>query len=141
MAERAGFGAGGALVRLPESGYGWLVAYVAGPAHVRGFPTTAHPLVRVDCLVGGQWGRSWHERTAADQEDVDEGIRDYLAAAGAPPGPSGHTWELRLPPGVDEAGFWSSVNTAVFLDGDDAPLTPSVVRRTLEDVLPALLTP
>jgi hypothetical protein len=75
---------------------------------------------------------------------------NYLAEAGVPAPPRDTEWVLRLPQGLDEAGFWERVNEAVgpAIDamadaqqwGTTAPALPrAAMRRALAEELNRLL--
>jgi hypothetical protein len=122
---------GGGLIELPESGWGALVGWLAGPAHLarRHDRIDQHATVVTIVDAAGE-RRSTHARTAAEQDEIDADIDGYLRDAGIPARPSGYRWFLRLPPGLREDQFWSGLNTAL---GESRP-SPSHPRDTANAV-------
>jgi hypothetical protein len=89
---------------LPESGWGALLCWLAGPQHVARVPASRvrHAPVRVEQVTAGATTVSHVERTAADQELIDDSVDEYLAEAGLLPRPRGWVWMLGTPSGREE---------------------------------------
>lgn len=125
----------GEWLRLPDNGWGALVAYLAGPHRVRAV-AIEHRDVRVVMTQGGVT-TGWTERPT--QDDIDHGysdVVDYLARAGIGPPPTGVSWEVRLPRGTGKREFEGAINVAMM----EVPTSDSFVREreALEAALAAL---
>lgn len=122
-----------AVVEVPDSGWGALVAWVAGPRLLRRCPDQIERHeVPLSHVAGGDVARVTRQRNSVDQNDIDDGIDDYLTDAGVPPRPRGYRWFLQLPTGIDETQFWSQLNARL----DQHPSLPTYPA----DLMPALRT-
>lgn len=124
-------------VEFPETGWGMLVAWVAGPAHVvRSREVGPVPPVRVTLpRANGARTITHLERTRTDQAAIDTGIDAYLREAGVPAQPVGYRWFL-WSAAVDEQEFWAVAERARLAAAADSPRE---ARTALRAVLPALL--
>lgn len=125
----------GETVELTENGYGALVAWEAGPRHVRRWPRdNSARTIRVTVEARGRPAVSWDEPMTAEELDgIASDINDYLADAGIPPQPPGYQWVLHLPPGSARAqDFWGLVNRHVALEDG---LQPRDTRRAVAAAL------
>lgn len=105
----------GQTVELTENGYGALVAWEAGPQHVRRCVQPAGPprMVRVTVEKPGQPPVSWDEEmTAEERQSIVDDINDFLADAGIPAQPAGYQWLLDLPSGSAD-DFWTQLGRHV----------------------------
>ena len=107
--------AGGRYVELPESGWGALIGWAAGPVNLL---RTADRLDRHITVTTSRYGAevtvTSSARTPAEQTAVDDDINEYLDAAGVPPRESGQRWLIRLPPGfADGDAFFSAIGAAI----------------------------
>jgi hypothetical protein len=125
--------AGHAVVELPESGWGALLGWAAGPTRlyrVRDDPAR-HTTVTT-CHRDGTTTATTAPRTVHDQHEIDRDIDDYLTAAGAAPRPPGYRWFVRLPAGhADGAAFFAAVHAAT----PRSARTPAEYRAAFDDAL------
>jgi hypothetical protein len=98
-------------VELPESGWGALVAWNAGPNRlVRCRDSIDRHTTTETVVSNAEQYRSELPRTAEDQAGIDDDINEYLHAASIPGRPSGYRWFLVLPPDCTEDQFWDHVH-------------------------------
>ncbi len=120
---------------LPHNGWGALVAFVAGPAHVRGVRRPPGP-TRVVCERGGLRESFLRPASQEDLEMIQDGIVGYLSESRTPPPPAGVTWEIRLPPGMTEVDLDRGVDSAMCTAHDlDFPAQKAAVAAYLGGVL------
>jgi hypothetical protein len=125
-------------IQLPESGWGALIAWLAGPAWAHPALLPAVPPVTVRHCADGVVREAQVQRTPDDQASIDADIAQYLDDAGVPPAPTGTIWALRLPAGMDETSFWAAVHSGMDHQCPQARL-PSQTRECLTAVLAAIL--
>jgi hypothetical protein len=108
-------------VELPESGWGALVGWVAGPHHLlRARDRLERHATVTTWRHSGRPTPAVSQRTRAEQDSVDRDINEYLNAAGVPARPPGYRWFIRLLPDfTDGDGFFSAVGASVLASGDD----------------------
>ena len=135
--------ADGDWVKLPENGWGALVAHVAGPGSAR--PNVV-PLeertVAVHCMTrDGEESRFVEPMSEDDLQGTRDAIVAYLADVGVPPPPY-FWWEVRLRKGVTLDVLAEAIDQAFRADGHapadgvtDARHELEVMRR----VVPTLL--
>jgi len=120
---------------LPYNGWGALVAFLAGPAHVRGVRRPPGP-TRV--VVESRGVRESYMRPAS-QEDLDmiqDGIAGYLSESRTPSPPAGVTWEIRLPAGMGDDELDAVVYHATDdVDDHDFPGQKAAIGTYLERLL------
>lgn len=125
--------AGHDVVELPESGWGALLGWAAGPTRlyrVRDDPTR-HTTVTT-CHRAGTTTVTTAPRTVNDQHGIDRDIDDYLTAAGAAPRPPGYRWFVRLPADhADGDAFFAAVDAAT----PPSARTPAEYRAALDDAV------
>lgn len=127
-------------IALPESGWGALIAGVAGPRWARRAPWTAPPPVITTMVTATTTVPSEAPRSAEEQRGIDDDIADYLLAADVPPPPPRVTWALRCPATLPSERFWEELYTRMDERCPNARL-PIEVRVCLEEALPELLGP
>ncbi|MGP3979361.1 DUF5956 family protein [Streptomyces sp. 8N114] len=122
-------------IELTENGWGALLAWCAGPAHVVRCPdhTEKPPVVTTVTGPGGTVTRSESPRTAADQAEIDDEIDGYLADADVPPQPRGWRWFLALPSQCANARDFHGLVGSAF-----AGLPKDMRPREIRDVLSRL---
>lgn len=128
---------GGETVELMETGYGALVAWEAGPRHVRRVPKRG-PAATVQITQETAAGPpvTWEEELSPDDlASIRADLNDCLAAAGIPPQPDGYHWLLELPPATATRGeFWRLLHRYM----DELPeygLRPNDTRRAIAAAL------
>lgn len=121
-AFRRGEPTGGEAIALPRTGWGALIAFLAGPAAVHA--VSQHPAEGRWSRADGQSGR--RPVAAAELEEAEELLIADLSYAGVPPPPRGVEWRLMLPPGVSQEQFGERVNLTM----DDSGYRPENARRT-----------
>ena len=128
----------------PETGYGALVVWCAGPAHTVRVPQrdlAAHHVVIETSDAAGAITRNERPRNQADQDEIDADLNDYLSDAGIAPRPAGYRWFITVPPTIDPPErLWQDLNKVLAT----LPATathPRDTKRALQDALPALLRP
>lgn len=123
--------------RLPNNGWGALVASVAGPEHVRGVrrPPGLTKVVTRD-RDGGE--RRFTRPASPEELDmIQEGIVDYLSQSDTPPPPRGVEWEIRLPGRMNERDLDRGVNGAMMQAPDlDLRAQKAAVLRYMEGLFP-----
>ena len=127
-------------LELPESGWGALVAWVAGPARVARGVAGSHdsPVVETVTTAAGTTHRSERARTPTDQAEIDDDADAYLKDAGVPARPRGFRWFLRFPPRcADEDEFWTSLHSALDRDAPEAR-SPLEIRNAIEGIVEEL---
>jgi Family of unknown function (DUF5956) len=112
---------------FPESGWGALLCWLAGPEHVARVPASGvrHAPVRVEQVTAGVTTVAHAERTAADQQLIDDSVDAYLAEAGLLPRPRGYVWVLTGAEGApwrDVGELSSALQQAV--DAAGSPFEP-----------------
>ena len=121
---------------LPHNGWGALVAFVAGPHHVRGVRRPPGP-TRVVCERGGVRESFLRPASQEDLEMVQDGIVGYLSESRTPPPPAGVTWEILLPSGMSEVDLDRGVDAAMSTAHDlDFRAQKAAVEAYLGSVLP-----
>ncbi|MCX4471412.1 hypothetical protein C5N14_28200 [Micromonospora sp. MW-13] len=129
---------GDEYIELPESGWGGLVGWCAGPARLIRVPdqVEAHitTVTRSSPAGDEQYSRP---RTYDEQAIADADINDYLHACGAPARPTGYRWFLRLPAGYSEDRLWSDLigglPSSAIHPADIAPRVDDIVRGIYAD--------
>jgi hypothetical protein len=127
-------------IELPESGWGALIAWLAGPTWAHPDPARVLPPVTVSVISAGATSEAKFDRTPEDQTSIDDDIAAYLADADVPPQPRAMWWSLRRPAGMDEPSFWTQVHQSMYKQCPDARL-PREIRACLTRVLAAILSP
>lgn len=125
------------MLELPESGWGALVAWAAGPAHAfMRLDVGPVPPVKIEVnKKGRQTQRYQRSRTPADQVDIDDAIDAFLADAGVSPRPRGYRWFIRLPDAQPNANsFWTFINTRL-AEGAADERHPSKTYAVLRGIL------
>lgn len=131
-------------VAVPETGFGALVAWCAGPSFVTRSRKSSPSDQRVTLVHSDRSGatvRTSRPFTPEDQFLVDEAIDEYLREADVPARPRGYDWWIHVPTGetdVQEDAFWSQLNLAI-LDEEPLSNSPRDVLTVIDAVLPALL--
>lgn len=97
---RVEFG-GVAYDRVPDTGWGMLVAWLAGPDHLVRLIDDEQHAVTVTVVQGPTSTTATEPRTQADQATIDDGIDEYLSDAQVPTPPRGYRWFQRVPHGHD----------------------------------------
>lgn len=122
---------------FPESGWGALLCWIAGPENVERIPRPHGDggVTRVEVVTGGASARSERATTADERDLIDNSIDEYLADAGVPPRPRGYRWYAR--PGAPDPATWSrALQNAV--DADGGPSDPHRVCELGEGVVQEL---
>jgi Family of unknown function (DUF5956) len=106
---------------LPESGFGALVAWLAGPRNafrIRSDRSQATVVVTLgDPVTGSSYERPF---TADEGAEIDNDIDLDLHDAGVPPRLRGFSWYIRPPSShITEQDFWSIVHGRLALLGPD----------------------
>gem|GEM_PF-5455434 len=118
---------------FPESGWGALLCWIAGPdnvARVSRLPEDVG-VTRVEVVTGGASARSERATTDDERNLVDDSIDEYLAEAGVPARPRGYRWYARQ--GAPDPAAWSrALQDAV--DADGRPSDPHRVRELGEEI-------
>jgi len=117
---------------FPESGWGALLCWIAGPENVRRFDAVGEAgttLVTVESVdATDAFARP---TTAAERESIDESIDEYLQEADVPPRPRGFHWCAR--PGTPGPDAWSrALQDAV--EANARPSDPRVIRELGEQM-------
>ncbi|MFC5997869.1 DUF5956 family protein [Quadrisphaera sp. GCM10027208] len=128
----------GTAIPLPESGWGALIAWLAGPQWAGPLRRHDVPDVRTDVVSREGVVRYQCPRGPLDQESIDDDIAQFLAAADVPPPPRSTVWAVRGPGGLSAEAFWSRVYAAMEADCPEARL-PRDTRICLERVLASIL--
>jgi hypothetical protein len=127
--------------QVPETGFGMLVAWLAGSERLVRVPDRETRSVTTPTATGSASRKV--PQTSTDQEAIDEGIEDYLTAANIPKPPRGHRWYQRLPQGhntLDDTD--AHINAALRrADPDNTATHPRDHARLLADVVSALYRP
>lgn len=97
---RVEFG-GVAYDRVPDTGWGMLVAWLAGPNHLVRLVDDEQHAVTVAVVQGTTTNATTEPRTQADQDTINDGIDEYLSDAQVPTPPRGYRWYQRVPHGYD----------------------------------------
>ena len=100
-------------VELPETGWGALVAWIAGPSWVHPDRLRVLPQVRRTVEVDGSAVTTSTDRSSQDLDAMDEDIAAYLADAGVPPPPRGVRWSLRRPRDMRDADLWAHLHSSM----------------------------
>lgn len=113
---------------FPESGWGALLCWIAGPENVERVPRVPGDVgvTRVEVVTGGASTRSQRAATADERDMVENSIDEYLAEAGVPSRPRGYRWYAR-PGAPDPAGWSRALQNAI--DADERPSDPRRVRE------------
>lgn len=125
-----------------ENGFDQLVVWCAGPSHafrVRrdGVPEKSVTLER--WRHGVLVERVIRARDQSDQDEIDDGIDEYLRAAGCDPFPRGFDWYIVVPESIrPPSQLWSYINISL-RDHELRSVHPSDMRTALEIVVPRLL--
>ncbi|MFF3855700.1 DUF5956 family protein [Micromonospora sp. NPDC002575] len=130
--------AGDDYIELPESGWGALVGWCAGPARLIRVPdrVEAHT-TRVVCISPAGKEQYSRPRTREEQDEIDVDIDVYLRECGVPGRPAGYRWFLRLPSGYKGDRLWAEVGEAqtssAIHPADVAPRMAEIVARVYAD--------
>lgn len=107
--------------RVPDTGWTMLIAWLAGPDHLVRLPDR-------------------EPRPAADQNDIDSGLEEYLAEARIPAPPRGNRWYQRVPAGhgsLEKA--YSRLNAHLAeVDPSGEAIRPEQIAPLLADAVAAL---
>ena len=126
----------------PETGYGALVVWCAGPANsvrVRQRDISVHRVVIETTDAVGPVTRTERPRAQLDQDEIDADLNEYLAYAGIEPRPPGYRWFVKVPPELDPPELlWAEVNTALARLPAKAN-HPRDTKQALLGALPAIL--
>ncbi len=126
---------------LPESGWGAVVAWLAGPSWVYPDAARVSDAVVVTKSAGAGEASSYSTpRTDRDQVAIDEDISSYVMDAGVPAPPAGITWRMRHPQGLSEEQFWNGVHRAMS-ERCPAARLPRDTIECLSSVLQEFLSP
>ncbi|GEN81208.1 DUF5956 family protein [Actinotalea fermentans] len=123
---------GGHWVRVPDNGWGALIAYLAGPGRVRTVARRYND-VRVVTVHDGVRTEHSEEITPEDVRGIERDIASYVAERAAPAPPPGVSFEILIP---DELSFDElehdllAATMRIASDGD-----PLAERQALDCVL------
>jgi hypothetical protein len=125
---------------LPDTGWGALVAWYAGPTRVVRTPEKRVGQVAVERVNRRQRvvHRSVEPLSPRESAGIDDDIDGYLGDAGVPPRPRGFRWVLRLPVRCPtEPEFWAAVYQGLDQDAPEA-VHPRDIAPALDRVLSRL---
>ncbi|HEV7976105.1 DUF5956 family protein [Amycolatopsis sp.] len=126
--------------QVPETGFGMLIAWLAGSGRLVRMPDREPQSVTITAVTATGTASYRVPRTSTDQEVIDEGIEDYLTAADIPNPPRGHRWYQSLPEGhgtLDDA--YAHINAALRSAApDNAATHPRDIARLLTDIVTTL---
>ncbi len=118
---------------FPESGWGALLCWIAGPEDVVRVARVAGEVgvTRVE-MVDGDSSVTWERPTTVEERDaIEDSVDEYLVQAALPPRPRGYRWFAR--PGAPDVATWSrALQNAV--DSGGRPSDPRQVRELGERV-------
>lgn len=100
-------------IELPETGWGSLIAWIAGPAWVHPYRRRELPQVRQTSVDGSGTVISATDRSADDQAVIDDDIAEFLQDAGVPRPPRMTRWSLRRPAGLRDEDFWAHLHSSM----------------------------
>jgi hypothetical protein len=125
-----------------ENGFDQLVVWCAGPAHafrVRRNGIPPEPVRFERWRHGVLVERVVRLRNQSDQDEIDDGIDDYLRDAGCGPIPRGFDWYIVVPESIrPPSQLWDHIDIALRDHGLRSG-HPRDMRSALEVIVPRLL--
>lgn len=133
---RVEFG-GIAYDRVPDTGWGMLVAWLAGPDRLVRLVNNEQHAVTVTVVQGTTTTTATEPRTQSDQDTIDDGIDEYLSDAQVPTPPRGYRWYQRVPRGCDSLNdAYAHINVHLReSDPDNNAVRPAALAPLVADAV------